>query len=197
MKGPFSFWTFFGITMWIDIISIIFFGKRKGKGKVNPYAPVQSLTVVIPAHKEERNIIPTIDSIYKERFPVKNVFVVGDKVSKGTEKIVKDMAKNHPNLIYIESPENSKAQKINYIVSKRKDLGDFIYVRDARVVGEIDCMERMMSYFTTQNVAAVTSYGKLGTPTNFLSRSYFYGKSWINEVGRFRKGAQEKEGLFL
>jgi cellulose synthase/poly-beta-1,6-N-acetylglucosamine synthase-like glycosyltransferase len=191
MKGPFSFWTFFGITMWIDIISTIFF--RKGtKSRVNPYMPLRSLTVIIPAHKEEKNIIPTIDSIYKEKFPVKNVIVCGDSVSKSTGKIVHDMAKKYHNLIYIECPENSKAQKINHVVATRKDLGDFIYVRDARVVGEVDCIEKMMGYFTGPKVAAVTSYGRLGTPTNFLSRSYFYGKSWINEVGRFRKGAQEK-----
>jgi cellulose synthase/poly-beta-1,6-N-acetylglucosamine synthase-like glycosyltransferase len=192
MKGPFSIWTFFGLTLWIDLASLIFYSGRKDK-RVNPYKPLKSLSVIIPAFREEEHIADTIKSIYAENFPVKNVVVCGDAYSSDMGLIVDKLAAKYPGLMYLVCPKASKAEKINYAIGNMRNiLGDFIYVRDARVFGKKDTMERMMSCFTSSKVAAVTSYGRLSAPKNFLSRAYYYGKSWINEIGRFRKGAQEK-----
>jgi peptidoglycan-N-acetylglucosamine deacetylase len=192
MKGPFSVWTFFGLTLWIDIISWFSkFGKRPRR--VDPYKPKRSLSVIIPAYKEEKHIAETISSLYEERYPIKNIIVAGDIYSKNMREVVLTLARYHPNLLYSECPKISKAQKVNYVVANmRPFLGSFVYIRDARVRGRKDTIEKMMSYFFSEKVAAVTSYGKLSRPRNLLSRAYYYGKSWINEVGRFRKDAQQR-----
>lgn len=194
MKGPFSIWVFFGLTLWIDIFTHLFYKVRgKKTRRINPYKPVKKVSVIIPAHREEKSIEKTIEHLYSERYPLQNVIVCGDSQSKDTEIIVSQLFSKYPNLMYLECPGISKAKKINYCVHKMKDvLGEFVYVRDARVKGEVDCIERMISYFNDDKVAVVTSYGRLSTPRNFLSRAYYYGKSWINEVGRFRKNAQAK-----
>lgn len=192
MKGPFSIWAFFGLTLWIDVITHLIY-PRKDK-KIDPYKPLRQVSVIVPVHKEPSIYIgQTIIALYKERYPVKNTIICGDSESKEAKKIVDELSKEYGNLYFIECPNKSKAKKINYVASKyKKILGEFIYVRDCRVKGAIDCIEKMISYFDKDDVAAVTSYGRVSVPKNFLSRAYFYGKAWINELGRFRKNAQEK-----
>ncbi len=188
----FSMWSFFGLTLWIDIGTHVF--KRKKNRKIDPYNPVREVSVLIPIHKEPIGYIKqTIDALYYDRYPLKNVIICGDKMSANGRDIVKRMMGEYNNLIYLESPHQSKAKKINYAVNELKDaLGEFVYLRDCRVYGYYDCIEKMVSYFSDDNVAAVTSYGRVNTPKNFLSRCFFYGKSWVNDMGRFRKNAQEK-----
>ena len=192
MKGPFSIWAFFGLTLWIDILTHLIFPIKEKT--INPYKPLKRISVIVPIRKEPKKyIISTIESIYKERYPLFNVIICGDLESQEEKLIVKSLSKIYPNLHYIESPQKSKAKKINYAVNNYSALvGDFIYVRDCRVKGSSDCIEKMASHFSRKDIAAVTSYGRVSVPKNYLSRAYFYGKAWINEIGRFRKNAQEK-----
>ncbi|MEM3113229.1 MAG: glycosyltransferase family 2 protein [Candidatus Pacearchaeota archaeon] len=194
MKGPFSIWAFFGLTLWIDIITHIIFPKKERT--IDPYNPIREVSVTIPVHKEPKEYVEyTIEHLYRERYPLKNVIIIGDSFSSNAKEAVNELSKIYKNLLYYESPDRSKAKKINNLVKNKNNiLGEFIYVRDCRVKGEIDCIEKMVSYFNTEKVAAVTSYGRVSIPKNPISRAYHYGKSWINEIGRFRKNAQEKRG---
>ncbi|MFH1332281.1 MAG: glycosyltransferase family 2 protein [archaeon] len=200
MKGPFSIWCFFGLTLTIDVLTLGYHKVRGSKLKrVNPYNPIRGVSVIIPAHKEGKHIEKTIRSLYAESYPLKNVIVCSDAESSKTKEFVDALCSEYDNLYYIECPYISKSRKINYVVKTVADvLGEFVYVRDARVTGNPNCIEKMVSYFSDDTVAAVTSYGRLSIPKNFWSRAYYYGKSWINEVGRFRKRAQEKrDALFV
>jgi cellulose synthase/poly-beta-1,6-N-acetylglucosamine synthase-like glycosyltransferase len=200
MKGPFSFWTFFGLTLWIDIITLAYHKiVNRGRGDFIPGEEVAGkVSVLIPAHKEECDIQKTIHAIYREKYPIKKVIVIGDYFSDKTEQQVRKLSRVYGNLFYLKCPDKSKAKKINFAVANAGNLGDFVYVRDVRVRGENECIQRMMKYFNSEDVGAVTSYGYLRSPKNFISRSYFYGKAWINEIGRFRKHAQEiRKAVFV
>jgi len=191
MGAVFPFWAFFGLTFLIDILTHVF--KWKKDKRINPYKPLREVSVIIPVHKEPPDYLEkTVGAVFSEKYPVKNVVICAGINANESKKIVKKLSKKYKNLIYCECPHQSKARKINYAVATIKKLGDFIYVRDCRVTGNIDCIEKIVSYFNEEKVAAVTSYGRVSVPRNFLSRSYFYGKAWINEIGRFRKNAQEK-----
>lgn len=192
MKGPFSIWAFFGLTLWIDILTHAF--KPRKERRINPYQPVREVSVIVPVHKEPASYIETtIHYLYKERYPLKNVFICGDAQTREAKKVVASLSKKYPTLFYIECPHCSKAKKINFITESYAEfLGEFVYVRDCRVKGRVDCIEKMVSYFSGRDVAAVTSYGRVSVPRNAFSRAYFYGKAWVNEIGRFRKNAQEK-----
>jgi len=192
MKGPFSFWTFFGLTLWIDLLTHLYYPKKHHR--IDQYNPIRKVSVIIPIHKEPIEYIQkTILSLHTEKYPLKNVIICGDAESKEAKEVVEKLSRDFKNLFYLESPHISKARKINYTVKNAKNiLGEFVYVRDCRVKGELDCIGKMVSYFSHDNVSAVTSYGRVSIPRSFLSRSYFYGKAWVNEIGRFRKNAQEK-----
>lgn len=198
MKGPFSVWSMFGITLFIDLITYVVFLFKTKTGQVfrTKLNKPRRISVIIPTHMESGgDIEKTVNSIYREKYPLKKVIVCGDPDSIGIEEIVKNLSAkfSRDNLIYIQCPERSKAKKINFVASNCRGLGDFIYVRDCRVLSENKCIKKMAAYFDRAGkVAAVTSYGRLTPPKSFMSRTYYYGKEWINELGRFRKGAQEK-----
>jgi len=188
----FSIWSFFGLTLFIDVAThVIIPFKRE---RVDPYKPLKSVSVIVPVHKEPGEYIDiTVRSLFNEKYPLKNVVITGDDVSIEAKDAVLRLQKEYPKLMYYESSKRSKAKKINRVIKDLEDdLGEFIYIRDCRVEGDPKCIERMVSYFSYDNVAAVTSYGRVSMPKNFLSRSFFYGKAWVNEIGRFRKNAQEK-----
>jgi cellulose synthase/poly-beta-1,6-N-acetylglucosamine synthase-like glycosyltransferase len=193
MKGPFSIWAFFGLTLFIDLITLFAFYITGGRIKrINPYSPFRRVSVIIPVHKEkEEDILNTVKAVFDESYPVYDVILCGG--SQNARTFIYNAKGLYKNLYYVECPNVSKAKKINFVVQNFPDLlGEFVYVRDCKVRGEHRCIEKMMSRFDNKNVAAVTSYGRLSKPKNYLSRAYFYGKSWINEIGRFRKNAQEK-----
>lgn len=199
MKGPFSIWGVFGLTLWIDLTTLAYY-KLKGEKikRVNPYKPLKEVSVLIPAYKEGIEIEKTIRSVYIENYPIKNVIVCSDNKSPNVKETTERLMREYKKLVYLECPYVSKSKKINYTVNTiGEELGEFIYVRDTRVTGTKDCIEKMMSYFSDEKIAAVTSYGRLSIPKNFLSRSYYYGKAWINELGRYRKDAQQKRSALF
>ncbi len=196
MKGPFSVWVF-GVTLWIDLITVFLY-KFKRKKKMVLRKSVPAVSVIIPAHKEfPENVVLTIKSLYAEGHPLKNVIVCGDG-NAAEKNVIETLRKIYPNLMYIESKERSKAKKINFVAQKYPNmLGEYVYVRDCKVLSENNCVQRMVAQFTEDDIVAVTSYGYLKKPKNFLARSYFYGKDWVNELGRFRKRAQEKRNAMF
>lgn len=201
MKGPFSFWTFFGITIWIDLITLLFFVLTPKRKTLQPFISERKpIFAMIPVHRElPSDLKNTIVSLYREKYPLKAVIVCADAETQGIRELVEKLSEKLPNLIYVESPENSKAKKINFVAKKfGNSLGDFLYVRDCKVVGEAKCIERMMLKFTEDEFAAVTSHGYLLKPENFLARSYYYGKEWVNGLGKIRKRAQEiRKAVFV
>lgn len=187
MKGPFSLWSVFGLTLFIDLFTLsLFYFKDKKVDNIN-----REVSVMIPVHNEtEKEVDRTINALFEESYKLKNIFVVYDKQSK-----IKKL--NNEKIIYVDSPYSSKAKKINYI-AKHYDVGEILYVRDCRVKGTKNCIKKMVKYFSDEKIAAVTSYGRVTIPKSSFSRLYYYGKDWINEIGRFRKKAQElRNSLFV
>ena len=193
MNFTITFWTIFGVSIWIDLLTalIFLFIKKKKKSQKNINKPV---TVMIPVHRESlKDIEKTIISIYKEDFKLKNCIICGDSDSENIKSLVKKLSQKYKNLVYIESSEKSKARKINYIVrSKKEFLCEFLYVRDCNVQSNDNSIKDLLINFNDNKIAAVTSNGYVEPPKNFLGRSYHYGKEWINKLGWFRKLQQEK-----
>ena len=77
MKGPFSFWTFFGLTIIIDLLTHLYYPKKIHR--IDPYHPVRKVSVIIPIHKEPAEYIEkTILALYSERYPLKKVILCGN-----------------------------------------------------------------------------------------------------------------------
>ena len=86
MKGPFSLWAFFGLTIMIDLATHVYHPKKYHR--INPYDPIREVSLIIPAHKEPVEYIEkTILSIQTENYPLKSIIICGDSESKGAEKL--------------------------------------------------------------------------------------------------------------
>jgi glycosyltransferase involved in cell wall biosynthesis len=97
---------------------------------------IYTVSVGIPAHNEEGNIIQLLTSIYKQHmtsFRIKQIIVALDGCSDNTESLVKEFASTHKEVEMISDGERKgKAFRLNQIY--KKALGDFLMSFDADVL---------------------------------------------------------------
>ena len=123
--------------------------KRINK-KIKKYPKI---SVLIPAHNEEENIIQTLDSIGKIDYPKKlEVIVVDDGSTDNTYKVVKKYGKKVK--IY-RKKQGGKASAINFGISKCK--GEYIFILDADCVVEKDALKKMVKYLNEKVIAVIPS----------------------------------------
>lgn len=189
------------LTMSIDICSLAY---NKIKKKSNPHSSLEDIvkppvTVIISAHKREKTIEKSIREMFNQTYPIKNIYI-SDSNLDNTREVVGRLEKEFPNLYYWSKEGiTSKSEKINNLVRDNNvDLGDLVYLKDSSAVPNKDILEKLVPAFSESNVAAVTSFGYVNAPKNYLAKYFHYGKEWINRMGRFRKNAQEiRRGMYV
>ncbi len=83
-------------------------------------------TVIIPARNEEKGIVKTLESISKQSLLPEKVIVVNDNSTDRTEEVLKDFAKNHPFLHYLNYPDHEEYKLGGRIIRMFKFAFDFI-----------------------------------------------------------------------
>ncbi|MEM4389730.1 MAG: glycosyltransferase [Candidatus Micrarchaeia archaeon] len=130
-----------------------------------------SLTIIVPAYNEERNIAACLRSVLALRYPTKpQVIVVNDGSTDRTGAI----ARRFP-VTVIDKPNTGKADSLN--VALKRARGELIAVLDADSRVAPDAAEKMVGYFDDPEVMAVTPVMKVR------------GKGWL-------RWAQRGEYLF-
>lgn len=98
-----------------------------------PYYP--KVTVLIPAHNEEKVIGNTIDAIMRSIYPKEKleVIVINDSSTDRTGEVLKERAKRYPNLkvLEIKPPLGAKGKANALNQGLKLASGDFIVVYDA------------------------------------------------------------------
>ena len=121
------------------------------------YAP--TVTVLIPAHNEEKVIMRCLDSIAASTYPDIKVIAVDDASSDTTAQLLRQYARSHPkmNLRIIRKRINvGKGAALNYALKKyvRTDL---VMTLDADSILSPIAIERAVSYFKNSEVAGVAA----------------------------------------
>lgn len=171
-------------------------GKKSNKRvQNNHYIPKfeqHSVSVIVPAYNAEKSIRNTIMSIYGQNVTLKTVIVVDDCSTDKTPEICRELECEKDNFFHMRREKNAgKAMNINYVVQEFKYLlGDITVVIDSDIQLNVDCIEKLMGNFTSENVAAVTPYGYTLPPENSLAKALHYGNSWNDSVFKIRKEAQ-------
>ena len=117
------------------------------------------ITVLVPAHNEEKVIERCLQSIYTNAYPNFEVMVVNDASTDATKHIVNLYAKLHPeyNLRVIHRHRNTgKGAALNYALN-RYVKSKFVMMLDADSVLASDAIERAISYFSDQTVVGVAA----------------------------------------
>jgi len=140
--------------------------------KPDYHAAFKSVTIIIPAHNEERYIAACIESVLAARFKgKKQIIVVDDKSKDATANIVRRFAKRGVTLqgvTLLRNKEHSgKSASINAALRIAK--GDIIAIVDADSTIERDALEELAREVARKGCGGATGIMKVQNRSRFLN----------------------------
>jgi cellulose synthase/poly-beta-1,6-N-acetylglucosamine synthase-like glycosyltransferase len=130
------------------------------KHRINEYIKVKNyptISIIVPAYNEEKSIINTLNALVKLNYPInkKQVIVVNDGSTDGTDRLVRTFISTHKNFKYLDKKNSGKADSLNQAIKLAN--GELIAVVDADSYPKSDSLIKMVGFFQDEKVAAVTS----------------------------------------
>lgn len=124
------------------------------------------VSILIPAHNEEKNIAKTLKSVLSIDYPKKKIeIIVIDNAS--TDK-TSEIVKRFKRVKLIKIPIAGKAIALNE--GLKVASGEIIGVLDADSQVSKSCLKRMIGYFDDENVGGVTNFIKVDKRKGLLSK---------------------------
>lgn len=153
---------------WLLVLVERLFGEKAADGE--PFQP--SVSIIIPAYNEEKNIGECIESLLKLDYPREKleIIVVNDGSQDKTRQICESFG-NKIRLINLKDNSGTKATPVN--VGLKKAGGEIVGCLDADSVVESYTLKRMLPYFS-ENVGAVTPALKVYKPENLLQKLQWF-----------------------
>lgn len=158
-----AFFLVLHIHLWNDNKDKIFL---PGESQIIP-----TISMIIPAYNEEKNIEETLDRINDIDYPREKleIIVVDDGSIDKTFEIITKKSKEFGKIMKIFTKENSgKAASLNFGISKAS--GDYIAVVDADSILEKDALKKAVRYFDDESIGAVTSHILCSKKESFWER---------------------------
>ncbi|MDH5568313.1 MAG: glycosyltransferase family 2 protein [Nitrosopumilus sp.] len=165
--------------------------------RLRPKPPYDSLynpkiTIMIPAHNEEKGIENAINSILGAEYNNKEIIVIDDGSTDNTYQIAKKYSdQNLLKLIHHNQASGSKAAALNY--GSAYATGDLILCMDGDTVIEPQALHRIVGHFKDDSVVAVAGNVRIagGDPGsdnlpvhNLLTKLQSYEYIVAMELGR-------------
>jgi len=141
------------------------------------------VSVIVPAHNEEKAIERTIQSLIKQEYPRKEIIVVDDGSTDRTYEIAQKFAKKGLiKLVHREKASGKKARAVNFgIIYSR---GDIIVTVDADTLLEPSSLSELIKPFRDQRIGAVSGNIRVLNRVNLLTRLQAYEYLMAMEMGR-------------
>lgn len=160
----------FGAIMWITTSLFYWFRRERHAPQGVPlqdFFPMVS--ILIPAHNEERTIKDVIKTACSIDYPHYEVIVINDGSKDHTEKVVKEVAQHNSKVRLISKKNNEgKAMALNDSLMCAK--GDFVLIIDADAEPTPTILQYLIPHFKSARVAAVTGNPRVKNTPNFLTR---------------------------
>ncbi len=141
------------------------------KKSIYPPKDDKTVTIIIPAYNEEKSIARTIESALSIDYPKNklNIIVVDDGSKDKTYEIAKKFqSKKFPIVQVFTKPNGGKGSALNLGISKSKS--EIIISMDADTFTNPDCLKKMIGYFHSKDVMAVTPSMGVYQPHGILQR---------------------------
>ena len=134
-----------------------------------------SITVVIPAHNEERDLGETLDALMRQTVPPERIIVVDDGSTDRTSKV----ASGYPvEIVRNERPLGNKARVVNYVAPEIDT--DLLVNLDADTILCDDYLERIKVPFADPKVAIAAGIVLTWNPKGIFQRArnieYLFGQ---------------------
>jgi biofilm PGA synthesis N-glycosyltransferase PgaC len=134
--------------------------KRRHDLHKKKYQPSNKLvTVLMPAHNEEKVIIRCLDSVRKNSYKHIQAIVIDDASIDATPRLVKDYILRHPefNLTLVRRRKNvGKGGALNYAL-RRKAQGELVMTLDSDSILENDTIANAVAYFEDPSIVGVAA----------------------------------------
>lgn len=121
------------------------------------------VSVLIPAHNEEKSIVRCLDSVRRNTYRKIEIIVIDDASKDSTRKLVRDYMAKYPSRsiqLMWRHKNQGKAAALNHAL-RRRASGDLIMTLDGDSVLHKDAIKRMVANFDTLEVAAVAANVKI------------------------------------
>lgn len=156
--------------MWITT-SLFFRGRWEKKRAdiapdVSTFRPMVS--ILIPAHNEERVLAQTLRAATRIDYPNCEVLVVDDGSTDGTREIIESMLRENRIRAVFKHQNQGKALALNDALPLLN--GEIILIMDADAEPAKDILDHIVPHFASARVAAVTGNPRVRNVGTFLSR---------------------------
>jgi len=143
----------------------------KIKDKKHLLKRYRTLSVIVPAYNEEKNLEKCINSLIASDYPKKymEIIIIDDGSKDRTFEIAKKLEKKYKGIVKAYTKKNSgKADTMNFGIAKAK--GEITATLDADTIVEKDAIKKLMSHFDN-GADAVTPVAKvLNKNKNMLTK---------------------------
>jgi biofilm PGA synthesis N-glycosyltransferase PgaC len=165
----FAWYPIFSSLMWI-LTSLIYFFRRERRQGEEFYAigTYPSVTVLIPAYNEERNIENTLRAATAIDYPEYEIVVVDDASTDRTPEIVMHFVGRGKVRLVRKLVNQGKAMALNDAIPCTN--GEILLVIDADASPDRDILKFMVPHFRFPRVAAVTGNPRVANRKTFLGK---------------------------
>lgn len=139
--------------------------RRSGSRAVTDYAP--PVTVIVPAHNEEKVVARTIHSVLDSDYPELHIIVVDDGSTDNTASVVEESFSSDPRVTFIRKENGGKSSALNLGISRSET--EIIVCLDADTIFARDTISRLVPHFADPKVGAVAGNVKVGNRNNMLT----------------------------
>lgn len=210
----FYFFLIFLVVTFLNELSYVplgYYHGRLDRGREQPFSSTPSVSIIVPAYNEEKVIKDTITSLLEVNYPDKEIIVVNDGSTDGTERVVAPFAERG-DVRLINRPNGGKAAALNTGLFFAR--GEVIVTIDADVAVERGSVAELAPHFSDPDVVAVAGNVKVGNRVNVLTKlqalEYIRGINLRRRafdvlntilvapgsISAFRKSAYERVGAY-
>jgi len=155
---------------------------------------VKKITIIVPVYNEERTVSKILDKIGKINFKFRNrkigkeILIINDGSSDGSEKIIKDYIKNNgKEFRYIKKKNEGKGSALR--LGFKSATGDIITIQDADLEYNPEDFKRLIIPIIEGKESVVYGSRFLGEH-NPRYRIYFWGNKFLTLLTKVLYGAK-------
>lgn len=132
------------------------------------YKTYPRVSVIVPAHNEEKTIEATIRTLREVDYPNLEIIVVNDGSTDATSEVVRNYSRTGGVRLIDRETSGGKSAAINTGITAAH--GEIIMVIDADVALERDGIRKLIVHFQDKDVYAASGNVKVGNRVNLLTK---------------------------
>lgn len=155
---------FVGIYLNVFLL-LLLFKNRNRLFEVKKPSRLPKVSVLIPAHNEEKSIAQTLNSVLALDYPSNKLEII--VIDNGSTDNTSEVVRKFKAVKLLRLPRPGKAYALNEGLKIAK--GELISILDADTTVSKDCLKKMVGFFEDKNVGAVSTHVKVDSSKGFLA----------------------------